>query len=252
MKFWQNEYTFNHPWATVTQAFWRKYPNELQSGVVGTDVVNRHIDSAGHLHSTRLIISKWGIPSCLQIFIGGSDTGFAVEHSIVDPVNKTMTLRSHNMTGCSVFNMHENITYKASADNTATELTHEAQILCTANWTVDSYAESFISGTLSKNAGLGLKAMEGIISTVESEAVSAFRCVEDFTSDALKSVDLFANEAIKSVDDLTSDTLKNVDMFATDTLKNVDVFRNNIDSLTNLDSITSIKDSITSSPVEAS
>jgi len=221
MKFWQNEYTFAHPWATVTQAFWRKYPNELQSGVVGNDTINRHIDSAGHLHSTRLIISKWGVPSCLQIFIGGSDLGFAVEHSIVDPVNKTMTLKSHNLTANSVFNMYENITYKASADNTKTELTHEAQIVCTANWTVDSYAESWISGTLSKNAGLGLKAMEGIIDTVESEAVLAFKAVEDFTSDALKSVDLFTTEAIKSVDDLTIDTLKSVD-----------VFRNNIDSIT--------------------
>lgn len=58
----------------------------------------------------------------LTSYSTGSDTGFAVEHSVVDPVNKTMTLRSHNMTGCSVFNMHENITYKASADNTATEV----------------------------------------------------------------------------------------------------------------------------------
>ena len=46
---------------------------------------------------------------------------------------------------------------------------------------------------------LSCQAMEGIISTVESEAVSAFRCVEDFTTDALKSVDLFANEVTYNI-----------------------------------------------------
>lgn len=218
MKLWQNQHTFAHPWATVTQAFWRKYPNDLQAGVVGTDVVSRHIDSAGHLHSTRLIISKWGMPSCLAMIIG-CDTGLAVEHSVVDPVTKSMTLKSHNYTGSSVFNMHENITYKASPDDTSTEFTHEAKIVCFANWTIDGFAEDFISGTLTKNARLGLQAMESIIPTVEAEAVLAFKAVEDFTTDALKSV--FTNETIKSVDELT-----------TDTMKRVDVIRQNIDSIT--------------------
>ncbi|CAH1644913.1 unnamed protein product [Spodoptera littoralis] len=29
MKIWTSEHTFNHPWETVAQAAWRKYPNPI-------------------------------------------------------------------------------------------------------------------------------------------------------------------------------------------------------------------------------
>ena len=81
-----------HPWSTVTQAFWRKYPNDYQSSVYGTDVIERYVDADGKLHSKRLIISDWNIPSFMKFFFGET-RGYAVEYSIVDPVEQTLTLR---------------------------------------------------------------------------------------------------------------------------------------------------------------
>lgn len=55
----------SHPWETVTQAAWRKYPNPISQGVIGTDVVERQVVD-GVLHTHRLVQSKWFIPKWAQ------------------------------------------------------------------------------------------------------------------------------------------------------------------------------------------
>jgi len=54
---------FRHPWNTVVQAVWRKYPNKYNPAVVGLDVIDRQIDKkTGVLKSHRLMQTKWGLP----------------------------------------------------------------------------------------------------------------------------------------------------------------------------------------------
>lgn len=52
---------FSHPWETVTQAAWRKYPNPMTPSIIGTDVVDRKVVD-GVLHTHRLVQSKWYLP----------------------------------------------------------------------------------------------------------------------------------------------------------------------------------------------
>ncbi|KAJ8892955.1 hypothetical protein PR048_005536 [Dryococelus australis] len=54
-----------HPWETVAQAAWRKYPNPMNTAVIGTDVVDRKV-VGGILHTHRLVSSKWGFPRWAQ------------------------------------------------------------------------------------------------------------------------------------------------------------------------------------------
>lgn len=56
---------YSHPWETVTQAAWRKYPNPISQGVIGTDVVERKVVD-GVLISHRIVSSKWFIPQWAQ------------------------------------------------------------------------------------------------------------------------------------------------------------------------------------------
>lgn len=56
---------FSHPWETVAQAAWRKYPNPMNPAVIGTDVVERDIVD-GVLHTHRLVSSKWYFPRWAQ------------------------------------------------------------------------------------------------------------------------------------------------------------------------------------------
>lgn len=51
----------SHPWETVAQASWRKYPNPMNPNVVAVDVLERDVKN-GILHSRRLLSSKWVFP----------------------------------------------------------------------------------------------------------------------------------------------------------------------------------------------
>ena len=58
MKIWTTEHVFNHNWETVVQSQFRKFPNPHSTAVLGTDVIDRHVDPAtGILHSHRIITS---------------------------------------------------------------------------------------------------------------------------------------------------------------------------------------------------
>lgn len=41
----------------------QKYPNPMNPGVFGVDVLDRNVDTLGRLHSTRLLSTEWGLPS---------------------------------------------------------------------------------------------------------------------------------------------------------------------------------------------
>ena len=55
-------YIYSHPWETVTQAVWRKYPNPFKPEVEATDVIDRRIGENGNLYTKRLISTRWGLP----------------------------------------------------------------------------------------------------------------------------------------------------------------------------------------------
>lgn len=53
---------YSYPWETVVQAAWRKYPNPMNTAVVGIDVVDRKVTN-GILFTHRLVMSKWKFPA---------------------------------------------------------------------------------------------------------------------------------------------------------------------------------------------
>lgn len=56
---------FSHPWETVAQAAWRKYPNPMNPAVVGIDVIDRKVVN-GVLLTHRLVGSTWYFPRWAQ------------------------------------------------------------------------------------------------------------------------------------------------------------------------------------------
>jgi len=95
---------------------WRKYPNDLNPNVKTMDVLDRHVDEQGRLHTTRLVGSEGFLPSWVCNMIGVSNLGYAYEHSIVDPVKKTMTMQSHNVTLSGWVDVDETMTYSQHQD----------------------------------------------------------------------------------------------------------------------------------------
>ncbi|XP_043352053.1 PRELI domain containing protein 3B isoform X3 [Dermochelys coriacea] len=113
MKIWTSEHVFDHPWETVTTAAMQKYPNPMNPSVIGVDVLDRHIDPSGKLHSHRLLSTEWGMPSIVKSLIGACRTKtYVQEHSVVDPVKKTMELKSSNISFTNLVSVDERLIYK--------------------------------------------------------------------------------------------------------------------------------------------
>ncbi|KAI6233055.1 Protein slowmo [Aphelenchoides fujianensis] len=84
MKIWTSEHIFDHPWNTVVNAAYRKYPNPMNGAITGIDVVKQDIDR-GVLKTERLT--------------GFSGTQFSHEYTEIDPLKKSMTLTTRNLNG---------------------------------------------------------------------------------------------------------------------------------------------------------
>ncbi|CAI9577953.1 unnamed protein product [Staurois parvus] len=170
MKIWTSEHVFDHPWEMVTTAAMQKYPNPMNPSVVGVDVLNRHVDSSGKLHSDRLLSTEWGMPSLVKSLIGATRSRtYVQEHSVVDPVEKTMELKSTNITFTNMVSVDERLVYKPHPqDDKKTVLTQEA-IITVKGVSLSSYLEGMMANTISTNANKGRDAMEWVISKLNSE-----------------------------------------------------------------------------------
>uniref|UniRef100_A0AAZ3S7G5 PRELI/MSF1 domain-containing protein n=2 Tax=Oncorhynchus TaxID=8016 RepID=A0AAZ3S7G5_ONCTS len=161
---------WRHPWETVTKAAMQKYPNPMNPGVVGVDVLNRHVDTQGRLYSNRLLSTEWGLPSLAKTLIGITRTNtYIQEHSVVDPKEKTFELQSTNISCTNIVSVDEKLTYRPHPqDPEKTILTQEA-LISVKGISLSSYLEGLMAKTISANAGKGREAMEWVIRRLNTE-----------------------------------------------------------------------------------
>ncbi|XP_068724509.1 PRELI domain containing protein 3B-like [Montipora capricornis] len=181
MKFWSSEHIFNHCWDRVTQAVWRKYPNDLNPNVKTMDVLDRRVDEEGRLHTLRLVGSEGFLPSWVCNMIGVNNLCYAYEHSVVDPVKKTMVMGSRNMTLSGFVNVEETLTYSQHEDNDRTRLTQDA-IIKVFGISFKDYFEGLIKSTMASNASKGRQAMEMVIGKINKEVQDFATNIEQATS----------------------------------------------------------------------
>ena len=163
MKIWSSEHVFNHSWDNVVKAALQKYPNPLNPGVIGVDVIDRNVDSNGILRSHRLLTTQWNLAPWIAKLIGGNKTCFASEHSAIDIKNKLFSLWSRNLTLNNVINVDEKLTYSIHPeDKNKTLLKQEAQITV-QNLPIIDYMEGLVLSRINSNAHKGRQAIEYII-----------------------------------------------------------------------------------------
>lgn len=81
------------------------------------DVLDRHVDEQGRLHTTRLVGSEGFLPSWVCNMIGVSNLCYAYEHSVVDPEKKTMIMGSRNVTLSGWVDVEETVSYSQHHDH---------------------------------------------------------------------------------------------------------------------------------------
>ncbi|KAG7168537.1 slowmo-like, partial [Homarus americanus] len=223
MKIWTSEHIFSHPWETVTQAVWRKYPNPHNPAVVGTDVVERQVVN-GVLHTHRLISSRWGLPSWAQTILGADRVCYGYEHSEVNPEEKTMTMRTRNLTFSSTVSMDERMVYSPDPTDCEKTILRQETIITVKGVPLTSYMEDYLLNSISTNSFK----VEELMSTYKRSTTeifshtkrsfgeiteSALRSVDDISLVAMKSVDEISDAAKKSIDDLSCAAKKGIDSF---------------------------------------
>jgi hypothetical protein len=183
MKIWSSEHIFNHSWDNVIKAQINKYPNPLNPGVIGIDVIERRIEQHT-ISSHRLFITKWNIPEWFHKVIGGNPICYASEHSHIDRENKEFSLRSRNITLNNIISIEEKLTYTVHPQDTAKTLLRQEAQITVSNMPLISYMESLLANTINSNANKGRQAIEYIIHRMS-----------DIKDEAEKSVEAMKNTA---------------------------------------------------------
>lgn len=218
MKIWTSEHTFNHPWETVAQAAWRKYPNPMNPAVIGTDVLDRRVVD-GVLHTHRLVSSKWGFPRWAQTILGNPSVCYASELSEVDPGTRQMTLKTRNLSFCRYIAVDEKLSYSPHPQDPSKTLLKQEAVVTVQGVPLHSYVEDLLANKISLNAGKGRQAIEWVISKINTE-------VKDLTSNAVKSTDEIIAHTKKSLDDITVTARKSMDDISSAAKKSFDDIHN--------------------------
>ncbi|CAD5117495.1 DgyrCDS6264 [Dimorphilus gyrociliatus] len=188
MKIYKSEHVFEHPWETVVQAAWRKYPNPMNPNVVGVDVVDRQVTTDGVLRSHRLMSTFWGVPDFVTRLIGLNRTAYVSEVSEVNHSNKTMQLFSRNLTLSNLVTIDEKLEYKPHPTRPSCTLLEQEAVIKIEGVPLTTYLEDLMLKTCSSNAAKGRQAMEIVIHKIKSEA-------GELTRAAQESVDNIINKA---------------------------------------------------------
>jgi len=171
MKLWTKEHTFSHPWKNVTEAAWKKYPNEHNTNVTAIDVLDRKVSDDGRLHTTRIFGSNWNFPNLLAAILGLPEMCYAVEHSEVDVKEEKMILKMVNYTFWGILAVEETLVYQGNKENrNETQLTQDAKISI-QGISFSSYFEDLLISNYDVNSGKGRTAIEQVVHKIKIENI---------------------------------------------------------------------------------
>jgi len=171
MKLWTKEHIFSHPWKNVTEAAWKKYPNEHNTNVTAIDVLDRKLTEDGQLYTTRIFGSNWNFPTLLATVLGLPDQCYAVEHSIVDLKEEKMTLKMVNYTFLGILAVEETLVYQKNKNNpNETKLTQDAKI-SVQGISFSGYFEDLVVSNYDVNSVKGRTAIEQVVNKIKIENI---------------------------------------------------------------------------------
>ncbi|KAI9735832.1 MAG: hypothetical protein M1834_001297 [Cirrosporium novae-zelandiae] len=115
VKIFNNNFSYDYPFPTVTLAYFLRYPNPYSRHVLSTDVIDRHFDPVTQrLYTTRLHLKRSKVPSAILRLLpkglGGSDSSgqsYILETSTVDIKEGWMDTEARNLEWTGVLSVVE-------------------------------------------------------------------------------------------------------------------------------------------------
>ncbi|CCF60765.1 hypothetical protein KAFR_0L01550 [Kazachstania africana CBS 2517] len=117
--YYMNKHVFNNDFASVSMAFFNKYPNPYNKNTISIDVILRRIESNGNLFSIRLIKKQGKLPSWVTLFIGANSNiteSWMIEYSTVNPKEQTLTTLIKNLNHTKLLQVEEHTLYRYNGD----------------------------------------------------------------------------------------------------------------------------------------
>lgn len=168
MKVFSNTVTYNYSWEEVSSANWQKYGpwNNKSEHVIAVDTLSRTVDpSTGILRTERLITCKQSAPDWMKTIMGNTnDKSFVYEASYVDPVHKTLTMVSQNLTWSNLVSVQEEVCYKPLGEH-QTQFVQSARItaLCGGWQRIKNSIEDTLVHRFRENAIKGKEGFERVL-----------------------------------------------------------------------------------------
>ncbi|CUM63229.1 uncharacterized protein PRCAT00000800001 [Priceomyces carsonii] len=192
MKLFESNHFFNYSWDKVTAANWQKYPNELSTHVISVDVLNRVIDvERKTLRTERLITCKQAIPKWLSCLVGAQERSFVREVSEVDLINKTLVMKSHNLTMNHLLSVNETVIYRPDPvlPETRTRFEQEAEITAYASFKkICDKVEDWSVERFGQNAKIGKTAFENVLQVLTQKWDESGIFVSDVSNAIMKDI----------------------------------------------------------------
>eukprot|EP01101_Sappina_pedata_P012270 TRINITY_DN83_c0_g1_i1.p2 TRINITY_DN83_c0_g1~~TRINITY_DN83_c0_g1_i1.p2 ORF type:complete len:188 (+),score=70.75 TRINITY_DN83_c0_g1_i1:118-681(+) len=161
-------HTFQHPWASVSLASWKKYPCESRPDILCVDMISKVYDpQTGILSSKRLTVNRPSLPYWLKRLI--SSDMIMLEESTVDPINKVMTLKGKNISFNNLVEAEETCTYTVDPNNHNWTLFKQEMKVTAFPFGVAGSLENYSVQKFVENAEKGRLIMEAAIDRVKEE-----------------------------------------------------------------------------------
>ncbi|KAF3932003.1 hypothetical protein ABW20_dc0103415 [Dactylellina cionopaga] len=114
VKFYENGFSYDYTWHAVTLAYFLRYPNPYSTHVISTDVISRHIDDTGCLHTVRIHHKRGKLPAALTRLIPSVSDSYILETSKVNPHTMVMETETRNLDHTSILSVVEQQVYTPS------------------------------------------------------------------------------------------------------------------------------------------
>lgn len=216
MKLFESKHDFLYPWDQVTAANWQKYPNELSTHVVSVDILSRSIDKENKvLRTERLIGCKQPVPKWMTALIGAQEYSYVREISEVDLVNKTLIMKSHNLTMNHLLQVNETVIYKPDNEllNQRTLFIQQAEITAFASFTrICDKIEEWSVERFGQNAKTGKKAFEGVLKGLADKWEESGVFVKDVSNSLINDI----HEVTEKTSEVLSEVSKLGNVFRDD------------------------------------
>lgn len=218
MKIWKSFYSFDHPWDVVARAACRKYPNPLNTAVLGTDVIDRKVID-GVLYSHKLVTSMWRFPGWAKALLGQTQLCYGSEKSEVDPNAKQMIVRTKNLTFYRFIMVRETLKYVPDPEDSAKTLLVQEAVVSVRGVPLTGYMEELLTSNISYNAMKGREAIEWVIQRMDSD-------LKQVANAASNSADVLLQQTKQQIQDFTTMTKRTMDDLQHSAFKSLDGIQN--------------------------